>query len=594
MQVIDLSKDKHVNRLLADMQPISVVPFVERAVNELDFLKAVDERRHFYEEAFVGRAVHRYEKYWLPLLAAVSKDPSSDENYTPPLDVHWVWHVHMLAPVAYAGDCVRLINRVAGHRLMTMWQFKQQREKTKVIWEKMYPDVPFDIGKEPTAAELEQMKSSTAAANAEAAEGAAAMVKAEEAEGGKAGESMIMYNIAAAAQRQGVFYYQVSLDHYRDAKFLYDAILRYKMYLHLKRLNKDTFLVPCYDMDLIWHTHQVHPVIYQRETTQVLGFVLKHDDSVNDRSAGSKLNNADEVTRRLWQNLFKVPFARPGSMFRGNPPQSKLFPLTERFQRGLLAPKEMDVELNAVKMSSVPNICRDDKSSSSAIFTVQLETDTHGLTSKKKCIDLYSSECNLSTGAGEKPEEVKIENPEGLVHFAVSHKNCPKLNLRLAPKSSKKSSFANWFGNGRRASIATSEAPIDLFSLMGSGAGGVRPTNGASGGAATSSNGAASAGGSGSGSSDERANSDETLSVSHRLQVNAKDASGNFILTELLMNLTNERLGTPAESRFRIQPGSFYECVIPEDVEKLWGPIPMQKLPTGVSNKCRAVTHGYA
>ena len=32
----------------------------------------------------------------------------------------------------------------------------------------------------------------------------------------------------------------------------------------------------------------------------ILGFVLKHDDSVNDRSDGSKLNNADENTRKLW------------------------------------------------------------------------------------------------------------------------------------------------------------------------------------------------------------------------------------------------------------------------------------------------------
>ena len=81
--------------------------------------------------------------------------------------------------------------------------------------------------------------------------------------------------------------------------------------------------------------------------------------------------------------------------------------------------------------------------------------------------------------------------------------------------------------------------------------------------------------------------------MSHRLAVNGgKDAAGNFILTELLMNLTNERLGLPVESRFKIQPGSFYECVIPEEVETLWGPIPLQRLPSGVSNKCRAVTHG--
>ena len=30
------------------------------------------------------------------------------------------------------------------------------------------------------------------------------------------------------------------------------------MYLYLKKKNPKTFLVPCYDMDLIWHSHQVY------------------------------------------------------------------------------------------------------------------------------------------------------------------------------------------------------------------------------------------------------------------------------------------------------------------------------------------------
>ena len=101
---------------------------------------------------------------------------------------------------------------------------------------------------------------------------------------------------------------------------------------------------------------------------------------------GSKLNSADDVTRRMWMDEFNVPFARPGSMFRsflpwedlqkiyscctsgfaffhsllksvlgkenwsislrGNPPQGKLFEITQDFQRSLLAPREMDVTVS--------------------------------------------------------------------------------------------------------------------------------------------------------------------------------------------------------------------------------------------------------
>ncbi len=42
----------------------------------------------------------------------------------------------------------------------------------------------------------------------------------------------------------------------------------------------------------------------------------------------------------------------------------------------------------------------------------------------------------------------------------------------------------------------------------------------------------------------------------------------------------------------RVEPGAYYDCVIPEDSHKLWGPVPLGRLPTGVEeNKCKAVTH---
>ena len=59
------------------------------------------------------------------------------------------------------------------------------------------------------------------------------------------------------------------------------------------------FIVPCYDMDLMWHTHQLFPVAYKQDTEKMYGKIFNHDDSVNDRSEGSKLNNADKATREV-------------------------------------------------------------------------------------------------------------------------------------------------------------------------------------------------------------------------------------------------------------------------------------------------------
>lgn len=537
MEVLDLSREKQIEKLLETLPPTSkkldYTNIIQSAIYELDFLREIDEARYFYDKEFLRRSVYRYEKHWLPFVQAHSDNEQGDLELCPPIDIHWVWHVHMLAPVAYSVDCKTIVKRVIAHSLQSKQEWTEKRKKTEGLWNSHFQfNVPFNLDPKMPAKEVELRAISDF-------------------------KSSIKYNISAAALRQGVFYYQVSLDHFRYPSFLRDAVTRYRMYLYLKRKHKEKFLVPCYDMDLIWHTHQVHPFEYQKDTTSVLGFVLKHDDSVNDRSEGSKLNTSDDETRKLWAETFGVAFARPGSMFRGNPPQSRLFDLTPRYQKALLAPKEMDVELNSVEMSSLPG-------KEKAILTVQLETGSNFL--KKKCIDLYSSECSLSDG-GEEGEggggNVKLQNPDGLVHFAVSHSNCPKLNLKLASKPSKKTAFS-WFGNGRRASIALSETPIDLFAL-------------------TSFNGVGS---------NSSSSSEDGLSISHRLTINSKEACQDYILSELKLNLTNERLGRPTESKFHIQPGSFYDCIIPEDVESLWGPIPLQRLPRGVSNKCRAVTHG--
>ena len=42
---------------------------------------------------------------------------------------------------------------------------------------------------------------------------------------------------------------------------------------------------------------------------------------------------------------------------------------------------------------------------------------------------------------------------------------------------------------------------------------------------------------------------------------------------------------------FIIEPGKFSDCVIPSEIEEMWGPIPLERLPAGVDNTCLAVTH---
>ena len=72
-----------------------------------------------------------------------------------------------------------------------------------------------------------------------------------------------------------------------------------------------------------WEPVPIHRI--RMNTRNVI--ILFLDNICQLRSEGSKLNNANDVTRAMWFEEFRVPFPRPGSMFRGNPPQVKIHPI---------------------------------------------------------------------------------------------------------------------------------------------------------------------------------------------------------------------------------------------------------------------------
>ena len=62
----------------------------------------------------------------------------------PPIDIHWIWHVHMLSPKNYARDCEELyMGKVFHHKLRP--NMKKKREETREHWKKFNPDEPFEL-----------------------------------------------------------------------------------------------------------------------------------------------------------------------------------------------------------------------------------------------------------------------------------------------------------------------------------------------------------------------------------------------------------------------------------------------------------------
>ena len=256
---------------------------ITQALHQLEFLAVIDKNPSLQNPAILIRVLYRYEKFWLPLAAA-----HPYECLSAPIDIEWLWHCHMLSPKAYVRDCLNVVGKKINHTLRKAKDYEKALRTSEVLWSRLYPTEPFHF-------DYTQSH-------------------------GLRFESIIHYNIIDAAVRQKSFYYQVSLPHYRDKKFLEWGLVRYKKFIYLHQQLPNEFLVPCYDIDLFWHAHQVNPFAYEQDMMKCIGDLFDHDDSTNDRRVGSKLFNSTKRMRELWQVHFNEAFSLFGAVYRGSPP----------------------------------------------------------------------------------------------------------------------------------------------------------------------------------------------------------------------------------------------------------------------------------
>ena len=479
------------------------------APKQVQFLKQVYAERWLHNAEVLKVAVYRYEKFWLPLLRKnFNENLDLEDTLIPPIDVDWVWHVHMLSPTSYKKDCSRYFGRLIDHRMTTRDDGTCEKvATTKKIWAQNFPDEPFDLPK--SREEVVQIF--------------------EEILNGF--ESKLELDIVGSALRQESFYYQVSLPHYQKWFFLTEAFTRYKKFLHLKKLHRKELLVPCYDIDLMWHTHQLHPSYYISDCMKILNMVLPHDDSVSDRSEGSVLSAAFARTKELWLETFKENYEKPGAMYRGEDPRGKLSAVGAGCDL-------VKVQIDAFEIESltVPKILwRKDQP---ATIAVQLLTTSNGRTVIQ---NLFKAEWLIGP---------KSHN------FQLKSFNNSKILVRSDAKTSlmieivaNKSRFASLMPKKIAAT------PYPGVQIQSSGNHGRQLHD-----------------------VPLEVYWDEDPKSAVAIHVDFKHVATSYETSKMSTNLCVER-------------GSFYETTMPENAASLWGPVPMDKLPVGEDNVCHAVSH---
>ena len=158
----------------------------------------------------------------------------------------------MLSPTLYKSDLENNsdLGRIIHHLPRPNKEMEVLRRATRPLWKEMFPKEPYKL--EPTIDsphdhpdfKSKSVSKALVILNQDLLDVYCYVFRFE-------------YDIEGAALRQKAFFYQVSLPHYELNHFQEGAISRYKMFLTLKKAHPEQFLVPCYDIDIAWHTHQV-------------------------------------------------------------------------------------------------------------------------------------------------------------------------------------------------------------------------------------------------------------------------------------------------------------------------------------------------
>ncbi|PRQ20907.1 putative Glycine-rich domain-containing protein [Rosa chinensis] len=163
--------------------------------------------------------------------ALLGTRPFTETPLVVPLDCEWIWHCHRLNPVCYVTDCETLYGKILDNQNVGSSIWGTYTKKTEQIWNKLYPHEPYEL-------QSNSFFSDDAAIN--------------------------LHRVSERTK-----YDLVSISCQKANSFLLSAVARYKGFLLLIKRNRQLsvkrFCVPTYDIDLIWHCHQLHPAAYCKD-----------------------------------------------------------------------------------------------------------------------------------------------------------------------------------------------------------------------------------------------------------------------------------------------------------------------------------------
>lgn len=275
---------------------------VNSAYLHLCFLDKVDNFEKILQGAALRHACQRYEQLWLPFAYR-----NRNVEMVAPIDIYWLWYIHMLQPLAYRRDCRKMLKTTLDHSFKSENRIIPCINNAIEIWYSTYPKEGFNIIRNGEYVKPTRNK------------GLIDMDK----------KSKLSVDLVSLAETHMHFCYQVALPHFRDKKYLENAEKRYKQFLCLKRMEPDEFLTPSVDILLMWYTHMCNPVAYANDLMQICGKILDNSVQVKPALINDRFILAREKTNELWKRVSAEDLVQPGTKLRSNEGRKQILQMTE-------------------------------------------------------------------------------------------------------------------------------------------------------------------------------------------------------------------------------------------------------------------------
>lgn len=130
------------------------------------------------------------------------------------------------------------------------------------------------------------------------------------------------FDIVASCIHQGTFLYQISQPEFTNETFIHRGVENYIKFIRLLPKKQHKYIVPTYQIDLVWHTHILSSLYqYHYDNMDINnGYILDHNDTLNVRTVGGELDTNFRDTVKLWWDVYNEKYYVKGGMYRGEAP----------------------------------------------------------------------------------------------------------------------------------------------------------------------------------------------------------------------------------------------------------------------------------